>query len=39
VNAESERQMAVRLACDVQSVGFRELRRIAVGGADAYGDA
>src|ERR1700682_111194 len=39
VNAESERQVAVRLAPDVQSVGLMELRRIAIGGADAYGDA
>src|ERR1700682_605628 len=39
VNAESKRKMTVRLARDVQSVRLGELRRIAGGGADAYGDA
>src|SRR5438105_7689093 len=39
VNAESERQMPVRFARDIQSVGLGELRRIAVGGADTDGDA
>ena len=35
MDAETEGEMAVRLAGDVEPVGIRELRRVAVGGADA----